>query len=144
MERLKQALSWPKGGSRYHGLWHMAPPRRDGLACGRPCLWTAQAHPLARSHSICLWHWQDCSPQSSTCSARCYKQYPFWAYVQGPSRGLHGGVYCMIFIFSFIVGLQCSINFLPYSKVTQSLSLSDTHIRHPFYHIRRKSISRAH
>ena len=26
----------------------------------------------------------------------------------------------MIFIFSIIAGLQCSVNFLPYSKLTQS------------------------
>ena len=40
-------------------------------------------------------------------------------------------VFLMVFIFSVIAGLQCSVNFLLYSKVTQS----HMHVYIPFSHI---------
>ena len=44
----------------------------------------------------------------------------------------------MIFIFSIIVGLQCSVSVLLYSKVTQSLTHTHTHKHiHSFSHVMR-------
>ena len=46
----------------------------------------------------------------------------------------------MIFIFSIIVGLQCSVNVLLYSKVTQSLTHTHTHT-HTHAHARTRTHS---
>ena len=41
-------------------------------------------------------------------------------YSSGAGKPLTFLIFLMIFIFSVLAGLQCSVNFLLYSKVTQS------------------------
>ena len=52
----------------------------------------------------------------------CIHTHTFLGSYYLPSRSFKNDFY-----FSIIVGLQCSVNFLLYSKVTQSLSLTHTH-----------------